>query len=177
MLKSQDCVVLVKLIAHANRSWSLRDLAQETCISLSEVHSGINRLAKAKLIRKSAGTQIGPAPILAAAEEYLIHGLKYSFPAQLGEYTRGISTGIGAPAFKGLLVASDEPMPVWPDARGDKKGSSLLPLYSSIPQSIREYPDPVFYNLLTMIDVIRSGRARERQIAINLLKKTINHEK
>lgn len=34
-----------------------------------------------------------------------------------------------------------------------------------MPESIAKHPDPPFYALLTLIDAIRSGRARERQIA------------
>ena len=32
---------------------------------------------------------------IAAAKEFLINGVKYSFPAKLGEYTPGIATGVG----------------------------------------------------------------------------------
>lgn len=35
-----------------------------------------------------------------------------------------------------------------------------------MPESVTKHPDPLFYDLLTLIDAIRSGRAREKQIAI-----------
>lgn len=34
-----------------------------------------------------------------------------------------------------------------------------------MPESVAKHPDPLFYDLLTLIDAIRSGRVRERQIA------------
>jgi len=51
---------------------------------------------------------------------------------------------------------------------------ALEPLYRSVPQSITKHPDPLFYDMLVLIDAIRIGRARERNIAIKLLKEKIH---
>ena len=176
MLKPQDCIILLKLLANPDRKWSQRQLAKTLCISLSEINAGIKRLLEAGLLRKTeeSGEFI---PIIATAEEFLISGLKYLFPGKLGEYTRGMPTGIGAPLFHDKISLGNDPVPVWPDALGEQKGVALPPVHPSVPRALREYPDQKFYELLVLVDVIRSGRARERNMAIQLLKDRLRHEK
>lgn len=174
MLKSQDCLILLKLLADQDKIWSQRQLSKELVISLSEINACIKRLIVAGLLRKEKKSQL--IPILAAAEEFIISGLKYTFPAQLGEYTRGIPTAVSAPLFKGKIALGNDPIPVWPYAFGENKGVALSPLHPSVPQSLREHPDEAFYDLLVLVDTIRIGRARERNIAIKLLKERLNNE-
>lgn len=174
MLRPQDCVLLIKLLANRHYAeLSQRELSAMLCISLSEINASIKRLLQSGLIRHDVESK-GIHPILSAAEEFIIIGIKYSFPAKVGEYTRGIPTSIAAPVFKGKVVMGDEPIPIWPFAHGGKKGISVEPLYSAVPQSISQHPDQNFYDLLALVDVIRIGRAGERNIAKNLLKKKIN---
>lgn len=174
MLKPQDCIILIKLLANPKTQWSQRKLANTLSISLSETNAGIKRLFDAGLLRRDNEDQL--VPILNAAEEFLIHSIKYFFPAALGEYTRGIRTGIGAPIFKDKIATGDDPLPVWPDALGEEKGVALPPLYASVPKALRQDPDKKFYELLVLIDVIRLGRPRERNMAIQLLKERIRND-
>jgi hypothetical protein len=69
------------------------------------------------------------------------------------------------------------PIPVWPDVLGEKRGVALAPIHPSVPKALRENPDHSFYELLVLIDAIRSGRARERNIAATLLKGKLKHAK
>ena len=62
--------------------------------------------------------------------------------------------------------------PVWPDPDGEVRGQSFSPLYKSVPKAARE--DHRLYELLSLIDAIRGGRARERQVAYNEMKKRID---
>jgi hypothetical protein len=52
---------------------------------------------------------------------------------------------------------------VWPDAEGDVRGVTLEPLHKTAPKAARK--DPVLHELLALIDALRDGRARERQLA------------
>lgn len=113
-------------------------------------------------------------PIKAACEECLISGVKYFFPGELGAYTHGIATSYAAPVLKKLIRIGRDPIPVWPYAEGAQQGVALEPLYRSVPHSVIKYPDLLFYDLLTLVDAIRSGRARERNIAAKLLKEKCN---
>jgi hypothetical protein len=175
MLKSQDCVILVKLLANPGVDYSQRQLATLLCVSLSEINSGIKRLGDAGLLRKDKQAKLFPN--IDSAEEFLISGLKFFFPAKLGEYTRGIPTSIAAPLFHNKIASGKDPLPVWPDAIGVQKGVSLEPIHPSIPKALRQNPDQLFYELLVLIDVIRSGRARERNMAVVLLKEKLRNAK
>src|SRR5688500_15902698 len=97
MLKPQDCVILIKLLANPGVEWSQRQLAKTLCISLAEVNGGISRLGDGGLLRKDKQARLFPN--IDAAEEFLISSIKFFFPAKLGEYTKGIPTSIAAPLF------------------------------------------------------------------------------
>lgn len=164
-IKSQDIVILVKLLAKSsNDNWSQNSLATELCLSPSQINSGFKRLVEAGFLmpyQSSEKTQ----PILQACEEFFIHGLKYIFPAKLGEIVRGIPTSYAAPSLSKEIIKGSEPIPVWPYGEGKERGVALKPLYACVPESIAKHPDPLFYDLLSLIDAIRSGRARERELA------------
>jgi len=172
MLKPQDCMLLLKLLANPGVEWSQRQLAKTLCISLAEVNAGIKRLTKARLIVKVNQSQF--TPVIQAAEEFLISGLKYLLPGHLGTYSRGVPTAVGAPIFHNKIVLSSDPIPVWPDGLGEERGLALMPLYPSVTESLSEFPDKRFYELLVLVDAIRSGRARERNLAAQLLKEKIS---
>lgn len=183
MLKSQDIVLLLKLLSQIETlsEWSQNQLAVHLCISVSEINAGLKRLYQSGLLMQVEQTKKSTAPspkqlylpMSKACEEFLIFGLKYVFPVQLGEYTRGIATAYAAPILKKHIAIGKEPIPVWPFAEGDQRGLALKPLYPSVPKSLTTYPDPCFYDLLTLVDAIRQGRARERNIAIKLLKERL----
>lgn len=176
MLKPQDVVILLKLLANMEKHWTQRQLATELCFSQSEIHAGMKRLSEAGLVR-AARQGVEQSPVVEAAKEYLIHGVRYSFPSKLGEFTRGIATGIAAPVFAGKIVMGNDPIPVWPYGKGQAQGVALKPLYSSVPKSISDYPDQPFYDLLSLVDIFRVGRARERAIAIKILEEKLTYEK
>lgn len=172
-IKPQDIVVLIKLLAYDNnKKWSQNSIAFELCLSPSQINSAFKRLVIAGLITPYHPPG-KPLPIIQASEEFFIHALKYIFPAKLGGLVRGVPTSYSGPSLKEQIVAGSDPIPVWPYGEGKERGVSLKPLYSSVPESVIKHPDPLFYDLLTLIDAIRSGRAREKQIAIQKLSKIL----
>jgi hypothetical protein len=150
-------------------------------MSASEVNAGIKRLIFSGLlspvISKDKTKKIVYMPNKKACEECLTSGIKYFFPAQLGAYSRGIATSYAAPILEKHLILGDDPIPVWPHGDGDKRGLALEPLYSSVPKSLGQFPDQAFYDLLALVDAIRSGRTREKNLAIQLLKEKLNGKK
>jgi hypothetical protein len=93
----------------------------------------------------------------------LVHGVKYAFPAKRGEVTRGVPTSFAAEPLKSEVSFSNELIPVWPWRDGEARGAELEPLYKSVPgAAIR---DQKLYELLALVDAIRDGRARERNLA------------
>lgn len=174
-IKPQDIVVLCKLIAYkkAKKEWSQNSVASELCLSPSQINLALKRLVTAGLMTPYHAPQ-KPQPIIQACIELFIHAIKYMFPAKLGEIARGIRTSYAAPSFKGEIFLGREALfPVWPYGQGEERGIALKPLYSNVPEAVIKYPDPLFYDILTLIDAIRSGRAREKQIAIQKLSATL----
>jgi hypothetical protein len=159
---------------------SQNKLAVFLCMSASEVNAGIKRLVLSELLgpvfTDDPKNNIIFLPVKSACEECLISGVKYFIPVELGAYTRGIATSYAAPIFEKHIMLGDDPIPVWPYGEGDKRGLALEPLYRSVPHSLAQYPDQLFYELLVLIDAIRIGRARERNIAIKLLKERFHGE-
>jgi hypothetical protein len=179
VIKSQDIVVLAKLIARlGDENWSQNSIAFELCLSPSQINSALKRLVIAGLITPYKPPN-KPQPIIQACEEFFIHGLKYVFPAKPGEIVRGVRTSYAAPSFNDEISLGSDAIPVWSYGEGEERGASLKPLYSSVPESVSKHPDPLFYDLLTLLDAIRSGR--EKQIAMQklseLLKLKINKSK
>ena len=63
---------------------------------------------------------------------------------------------------------------VWPDVKGEVMGLLIEPFYPKQVEAIKQ--DPIFYELLALVDVIRVGRVREVKYAVTELKKYILHE-
>lgn len=158
MLKPQDIVILLKLVTLGSRSWSYNALAYELAMSPSEVHSGIRRAAAARLFDPQRNV-----PIIQALKEFLVHGVKYAYPPDRGPLTRGMPTSYAAPPLNTLIVPPDEPPPVWPDPEGTARGYEFSPLYKSVPKAAAR--DGALYEFLALVDALRDGRARERELA------------
>ena len=167
-LKPQDVYVVLKLVAAGSRRAPYSHLAVELVMSPSEVHAGVKRAQASGLLHGSA---LDDRPNVAAVEEFLVHGLKYVFPAERGELSRGVATSYGAPPLRGLIASTDEPIPVWPHAEGKQRGASLAPLYKTAPVAASR--DQPFYELLVLADALRDGRVRERKIAAEELRRRL----
>jgi hypothetical protein len=122
------------------------------------VHASLKRLERSRLT--DAQTR---RPLLKAVEEFLIHGVKYAFPVQRGEATRGMPTAHAAPPLSDQIADQGALSPVWPDAEGEVRGVTLEPLHKAAPKAARK--DPMLHELLALIDALRDGRVRERQLA------------
>lgn len=160
LLKPQDIVVALKLIGYGERRPSFVQIATDLFLSPSEVHAAVKRAQAAHLLH---GRELSDRPNLSAIKEFLIHGIKYAFPAEHGAPTRGIPTSYAAEPLNRLLAQGDEPIPVWPYPKGQKRGIAFGPLYKTVPAAALR--DPVLYEQLALIDAIRDGGPRQRQLA------------
>jgi hypothetical protein len=133
-------------------------------MSPSEVHAAVKRAQASRLLH---GSELGERPNYTAIEEFLIHGLKYAFPAERGELTRGVPTSYAAEPLRQVIALSDEPPPVWPHPTGPQRGIAFEPLYKQAPKAALR--DPVLYELLALADALRDGRARERKLAEKMI--------
>lgn len=154
-LLPHDVVVLAKLVSYGG---GRPPVAGDLALSPSQVHASLKRLERSRLIDAQTGR-----PLLKAVEEFLIHGVKYAFPVQRGEATRGMPTAHAAPPLSDQIAETGDLPPVWPDPEGEVRGVTLEPLHKAVPKAARK--DPVLHEMLALLDALRDGRVRERQIA------------
>lgn len=146
--------------------FSVRALAEETGISKSQVSNALQRCLAVGLLRQDRTTGL-PRVNTQALLNLIVYGVRYVYPAKTGGITRGLATGFAAPVLQGKLFSAGEFPVVWPDARGNSKGVAVEPLFRSAPYAARR--DPELYAMLALVDSVRLGQARERQLAVELL--------
>jgi hypothetical protein len=140
-------------------------------MSLSQVHRSVTRLGESRLFVASEQTVQR-----ANLARFIIHGLPFAFPARLGEIVRGVPTAWACPALKDTRLSTlvvEDLVPVWPDSNGTIKGRAIEPLHSGVSKAVQSDAD--LYALLALIDVLRVGRAREREFAEAELQERIAH--
>ena len=164
-LKPLDFVLAVKIAVNRSQNFLLAHLAEEFQVSLSTVHGSLSRAEAARLISRSAGSLRALRP---AVQEFAIFGLKYAFPAVVGRAGRGLATAVGAPILAQHFHATEGPVPVWADPEGKTFGYEVIPLHPSVPMVASR--DQGLYEVLALVDALRVGAAREREIAVNELK-------
>ncbi len=164
-MKPQDILLLLKLISINNRSWKQKEVALALGMSQSEVSESVARSKYSGLLDPT-----GKKVITLALFDVLQFGIKYVFPQKPGPVVRGIPTSHSASPLKEQIQSSEEY--VWPYVKGVIRGHSIIPLYSSVPEAALR--DNHLYELLALVDAIRVGRARERNIAIEVLKHRIS---
>jgi len=170
ILKPQDVFVSLKLASIGNVRWTYLRLANELHMSTSEIAACVKRGLSAGLLVRAVG-QIGTVPSRRALLEFLIHGVQYAFPPDRGQLARGMPTAYAAPPLRTEVVQGEDPVPVWPYAEGTVRGISFSPLFRTAPQAANQ--DDQFYELLALVDALRGGRARERDLAIRLLRERL----
>ena len=164
--KSLDILVALKFVSgEVGKTYA--QLSKELGLSASEVHASVRRCIDAGLLDEL--THLARRKPL---EDYLLHGVRYAFPAKRGPVVRGMPTAYAAPPLS-LEISSDDLPPVWADPDGDTKGYAVEPLYRSAPRAAKA--DPQLYELLALVDALRLGRARERKAAEDELRKRLNH--
>jgi len=170
-MKPQDILVTLKLLVSG---WpkSFAELGQQLGMSASAAHQAVKRARQSGLIQPDSNL-----PNKAALAEFLLFGLKYVFPAQPGSRSRGLPTSYAAQPLREEFMSSrpsssdDNDVPVWPDPEGLQQGYELKPLYRSVPAAARN--DSKLYEWLVLADALRSGRARERELAAKIVRKRL----
>jgi DNA-binding transcriptional MocR family regulator len=159
VVSPSDIYVLAGALAEADKEPTLRELARELQVDHTLVHRALKRAEEAGLYR-SASKQINRAGF----EELVTHGARFIAPVALGELTRGTPAAWAAkPISRRIRQHGDEPPPVWPSADGDVRGQALRPLHPAAVRASRD--NPALADLLAIIDSLRAGDVRVRQVA------------
>lgn len=165
-LRPQDVLVLLKITTFLDDKWLLADIASSLAISLSETSNALERCRICGLIdqRKRTVNRL-------AMRDFLIYGLKYVYPAQVGGSSRGIPTANSAEPIRSRIVEGSENL-VWPYYKGTRRGNAVTPLYPTVPKIVEH--QPALYEWLVIVDTLRLGKAREKSIAVEELEKRLN---
>jgi DNA-binding Lrp family transcriptional regulator len=164
-MSPQDVVVLLKIVCYGQESWLQVQLAEGLGLSQPEISNSLARSKYAGLIDNS-GKQVRKKALM----EFLQYGIAYAFPARPGPVVRGVPTAHSGPPLNKLIESSGEEY-VWPSATGQLRGQAISPLYKNVVKAAKN--DLELHQLLSLVDAIRVGRVREKQLAIEELKKRL----
>ena len=165
-MKPQDVLVLLKLITEKDKQWQQKSLAESLGMSQSEVSQSLNRSEYAGLLNKKT-----KSVMRLALFDFIRYGLPFAFPQKPGPVMRGIATAHSAEPLNRFIQSNE--YYVWPSSKGKVKGHSIIPLYPTVPDAALK--DPKLYHLLALADVMRIGRAREKEMATIELSSILLH--
>lgn len=160
-MRPQDIVILLKITTMHSDDWQLKDIASSLYISNSAISESLERSVYANLIDFEK-RKVYRGNLL----DFLIHGMKYVFPAQVGILTRGVPTAYSHPFMQSFF--NSEQAYIWPASFGSVLGQAIEPFYANQVKAIEE--DEELYLLLALLDVIRVGKLREKAVAEKELK-------
>jgi len=195
-MKPQDILLLLKIISNNNDQWKQKQIAEELSMSQSEVSECVARCKYSGLL-DSKGKKVFRLALM----EFLQYGIAYVFPQKPGPVVKGIPTAHSVEPLKNEIVSTEHY--VWPTSKGRVRGHSIEPLYPSVVKVVEQYlehgnynnhineeqdsnfhkmlaildskhaQEKTLYEMLALVDALRVGRAREKEIALKEIKKRI----
>lgn len=165
-IKSQDVLILLYLLTQSE-GWTQAEVAKQLLISPAEVSNALNRCVVSGLLNAEKN-RVNKLSL----REFLIGGLKYTFPAEVSAKVRGIATAHSASPIKDR-ISEGEDIYVWSYYLGTRRGFGVTPLYKTVPKIVGE--NLALYDLLVIVDTLRIGKVREVEIAIEELDKRLNN--
>lgn len=175
MLKPQDIVISLKLLQYGSREIAptYAELAHVLKMSQSEAHGGVKRALQVGLLSRSlASTRSMPVVVRAALGDFLICGLKYVWPTEIGGIGRGMPTATSVPAVAEEMDVTGSEIPfVWPFATGSVRGETVKPLYPRCPEVCDT--EKTLHEWLALVDVLRLKTGREAKLAEYAIRKRL----
>lgn len=161
-MRPQDIAVLLKIIL-SNSNWMSKAVAKDLYLSPSEVSYSLQRSALAGLLDPSKRKVMRKAFL-----EFIQYGLPRVFPAIRGSIAVGVPTAFSSPVMLPYFMTNQlNEVIVWPYSEGAARGETISPLYPNAVQAALK--DQTLYELLSLVDVMRVGKVREKEIALKLL--------
>lgn len=165
VLKGQDLLVAFHLAGQAQEKLAL--IGKALGMSAAEVHNSIKRLHAARLLLPES-RDVHRSHLI----EFAVHGARFSFAPIVGRKSGGIPTAQSAPPLVEQLAPHEVEM-VWKHPRGTARAQTLEPIYRSAPEAALN--DAALYRKLALLDGIRVGGARVREIATDLLAQELKY--
>ena len=164
-MSPQDIAVLLLMASASEAQWSQVKLAEQLNLSQPEISNSLARSRYASLLDES-GKSVRKQALL----EFLQYGIAYAFPVKPGPIVRGVPTAHSASPLNKLIVSNGEEY-VWPSATGQMRGQAISPLYKNVVKAVKG--NSGLHELLSLVDALRVGRVREKNLAIEELKKRL----
>jgi hypothetical protein len=158
-LKRADILVLLKMAVNGDSS--VRVLERELGLSKSTVALSIGRLREANLLKHDEAGRLRINRL--AARDFLEHGARWIAPATVGDFELGFATAHSFESLARKLSGDPDPV-VLPLPHGPVRGRAVSPLHPKAPAAARKDPD--LLRLLAIVDALRIGRARDREVAV-----------
>ncbi|HRJ29375.1 MAG TPA: hypothetical protein PLV21_00795 [Cyclobacteriaceae bacterium] len=163
-MRPQDIVVLLKILLEEGKSWTQLSLARALFMSQSEISASLSRSHYARLLHDN-----GRKVVRQSFMDLLQYGVPFVFPQQPGNMVRGVPTAHSAAPLKKLIESTEHY--VWPYAKGTVRGHGIQPLFNTVMQAVEL--DAQLYELLALVDAVRVGKVREKNLALDMLRKRI----
>jgi hypothetical protein len=167
-LRPLDLVVALKLHSMEGSRRTYQRLAEELGISVSQAHKAVRRAAEARVLGGASRLEdraLRTRPVL----PFLTDGVRFVFFPTFGPEARGVVTGTAGLSGETELVGGKQL--VWPAAWASDWGMALEPLDKCVPRAAQA--DGPFRRSLVLIDLVRVGGTREREVASRLLAETL----
>jgi hypothetical protein len=164
-MRPQDIIVLLAIGLNSKEKLLNIDISKMIQLSPAEVGESINRSKKAGLLNNE-GLLLKQSFI-----DFVMYGLKYVFPVSPMGLERGIPTAYSATPLKDKISSNKNMKLVWPFTEGKDHGQAIEPLYHTVPKAALN--NKGLYELLVLIDAVRIGGAREKNIAMKELEKRL----
>lgn len=159
MLRPLDVGVLLYLSVHPRESFAA--MAEMLGISKSTAHGSVQRLVQSRLVSRvndaTALVALGPTV------DFVRYGVPYAYAPRTVPRARGVMTGLGALPLSGYRLDLDPAPLVWPSTLGATMGVGVEPLIPAAPDLPNR--DARLYELFALVDALRVGDAREREVA------------
>ena len=162
-LEPLDLIVVLKMAAArrpgAEDRCSVRDLASALAVPKSNIQRSMKRLvAQSLVVVGPDGRRVNRLN----ARDLFVHGVRWLAPAKVGRVVLGLPTAHAASPLASLLPGDVDPV-VIPLEEGPVRGRSVTPIHPSAPAAAKN--DQKLHELLAIVDGIRIGGAREREVA------------
>jgi len=162
-LRPQDIVVVLAVHHLATVRWTYALLADRLGIPDSHAHAAVQRAIRSHFVEADS-RRVRTRNLL----EFLQHGIRYAFPVEPGPVARGVPTGSSAPPLNALMQGNPAGDLVWAHLDGTATGQSLAPLHANVPNIAMR--SPPLHECLALVDSLRIGGVRERQLATRELR-------
>ena len=170
-----EILVLGGLIA-VNEKNSFQSIGEKLKLSASQVYYAVKSLQKRGLVYKDISENVNRNPLASIkikkhnCYEFLIHGLKYVFPMEMG------APAIGVQTLSSELIATKEQILsntvyVWPYGEGNTSGISIKPIHQNIP--LLSLQNPLIYRFFVLLDFLRSKNSRDNLLGKEELKRLL----